>query len=95
MLPPHTFEATEMVDDYFGVVESPGQVPVNRLVDESPEMASIREAIDNKGLEPIWATLIAQFGALMYTRGRLSTSPLFRPVRVVSKKRDELENLTS
>jgi hypothetical protein len=40
MLPPHTFEATEMVDDYFGVVESPGQVPVNRLVDESPEMAS-------------------------------------------------------
>lgn len=84
-----------MVDDYFGVVEYPRQVPVNRLVDESLEMASIRKAIDDKGLDPIWVTLITQFGALMYKRGRLSVSPPPRPVRPASKKRDELETSTS
>jgi hypothetical protein len=84
-----------MVDDYFSVVEFPKQVPVNTLVDESPEMASIRKAMDEKGLDPIWVTLISRFGALMYTRGRLSASPPPRPVRPASKKRDELETLTS
>jgi hypothetical protein len=84
-----------MVDDYFTVVEFPRQVPVDTLVDESPEMASIRKAIDEKGLDPIWATLIAQFGALMYARGRLSSSPPPRPVRPASKKRIDLETLTS
>jgi hypothetical protein len=83
-----------MVDDYFAVVEFP-KVPVNTLVDESLEMASIRKAIDEKGLDPIWALLISRFGALMYTRGRLSATPLARPVRPASKKRDELETLTS
>ncbi len=83
-----------MVDDYFAVVEFP-KVPANSFVDETPEMASIRKAIDEKGLDPIWAILISRFGALMYSRGRLSASPPPRPVRPASKKRDELETLTS
>jgi hypothetical protein len=66
-----------MVDDNLGVAESPPQVGDGvRIVDESREMDFIRKAIEDKGLDPIWAKLIAGFGALMYTRGGRSSSTL-------------------
>jgi hypothetical protein len=43
---------------------------VSRIVDESRELDFIRKGLEDKGLEPIWAKLIAEFGALMYSRGQ-------------------------
>jgi hypothetical protein len=51
---------------------------VAKLVDESGEMALIRKAIEERGLDQIWVQLISEFGALMYIRGRQSSSPLHR-----------------
>ena len=42
----------------------------NRVVDESLELDFIRKGLEGRGLEPIWVKLIAEFGALMYVRGR-------------------------
>lgn len=43
---------------------------VSRIVDDSQELDFIRKALEDKGLDPIWTKLIAEFGALMYTRGQ-------------------------
>ncbi len=52
---------------------------VGGIVDDSAEMDLIREAIDEKGLDPIWVRLISQFGVSMYARGRdASTPPISR-----------------
>lgn len=44
-----------------------------QTVDASPRMYEIRKAIEDKGLDPIWIRLIAEFGSLMYLQGRLSS----------------------
>lgn len=64
-----------MIDD-LGDAESP-QVRdgVSRSVYESREMDFIRKAMEDKGLDPIWAKLITKFGELMYTRGGRSSTP--------------------
>lgn len=51
---------------------------VAKIVDASGEMALIRKAIEERGLDQIWVQLISQFGALMYVRGRWSSSSLRR-----------------
>jgi hypothetical protein len=82
----------DMIDDCVSVTQSPKQAPkdVSKIVGESREMDFIRKALEEKGLEPIWATLITRFGALMYTRGRRSSVPTFRRDRLLSKKREKL-----
>jgi hypothetical protein len=39
----------------------------------------IRTIIDEKGMDPIWAHLIKQFGSLMYLKGLETSPPHERP----------------
>lgn len=70
---------TARINRYLSGAESPKQPfeGVIRIVDESREMDCIRKVIEDKGLDPIWETLIAGFGALMYTRGRRSAAHIW------------------
>jgi hypothetical protein len=67
----------DMIENYRGVAQHRKQVRegVSRIVNESAEMDFIRQALEDKGLDPILAKLIAEFGALMYTRGHRSSLP--------------------
>lgn len=42
---------------------------MDRIVDESSQLDSIRKLIDEKGLDPIWLHLIRRFGSIMYLEG--------------------------
>jgi hypothetical protein len=78
-----------VIDAYRGVAESPTRTceDASRIVDESREMDFIRKALEDKGLDPIWAKLFAAFGVLMYTRGRRSVpSPRRRRHEVIAKE---------
>jgi hypothetical protein len=44
-------------------------------VNDSRPMVAIRRKIEEKGLDPIWIQLIAEFGTMMYLQGRRSRSP--------------------
>ena len=70
----------EMNDNDLFAVELADHIreDVAKLVDESGEMALIRKAVEERGLDQIWVQLISQFGALMYMRGRWSSAPLHR-----------------
>jgi hypothetical protein len=46
-----------------------GAENVSNVVNESAELDSIKQAIDEMGLKPIWLQLIRQFGSDMYLKG--------------------------
>jgi len=46
-----------------------------RVVNDSRPMVAIRRTIEEKGLDPIWIQLIAEFGTMMYLQGRNSRPP--------------------
>ena len=43
-----------------------------RIVNDSRAMAAIRRTIEERGLDPIWVQLIAEFGTMMYLQGSRS-----------------------
>lgn len=42
---------------------------MDKIVDASSQLDSIRQLIDQKGLDPIWLHLIRRFGSTMYLAG--------------------------
>lgn len=57
----------------------------DRIVNESPQLDSIKQLIDEKGLDPIWVHLIKRFGSIMYMAGGRASQQASRTVDITAR----------
>ncbi len=69
-----------MIDvDFNSSRQQSQRVEADRIVGESTQLDLIKTIIDERGMDPIWAHLIKQFGSLMYLKGLETSPPHERP----------------